>query len=125
PADAADAVKHLAQFLQTSPVGKMVIGLEFTGGTDGQLYPWDRDRARGADYSPAGLEGWRNYLKGKYNNNVSELRAAWKDNTVTFADAEVPNLTNRGYGKSTFVTQSGIDYNLFISEAINNFIIGL
>lgn len=118
-------MKHLTEFLQTSPAGKIVIGLEFTGGTDGQLYPWDRDRARGADYSPAGLEGWRNYLKEKYNGDISQLRAAWKNKQVTFETAEVPSLTPRGYGKSTFVTQAGIDYNLFLSEAINDFILVL
>jgi hypothetical protein len=67
------------------------------------------------------MDGWRHYLKNKYNNNVTTLRTAWKNNGVTFENAEIPSLTDRGYGKSTFVTQSGVDYNNFISDAMANF----
>lgn len=125
PSDAANAVKQLAEFLQTSPVGKIVIGVDFMGGTDGQLYPWDRDRARGADYSPAGLEGWRGFLRKRYGSDISRLQTAWKKSDVTFDNASVATLIDRGYGRSTLVTQQGIDYNDFLSDAMADFILGL
>jgi len=89
PEDAGNAVKALASFLQTSQSGKIVVGVEFTGGTDGQIYPWDRDHARGADYSPAGLEGWRKFLKQRYKNNDALLQRTWKVAEATFENATV------------------------------------
>ena len=125
PEDAGNAVKALASFLQTSAAGKIVIGVEFTGGTDGQIYPWDRDHARGADYSPAGLEGWRKFLRKRYNNDVTRLQRSWKDGAATFENAPIPSLTERSYGSAEAVTAHGFDYNEFISHAIADFMIGL
>lgn len=125
PEDAANAVGQLAAFLQKSEAGKIVIGVEFTGGTDGQIYPWDRDGARGADYSPAGLAGWRKFLRLRYNDDIARLRRDWDDATATFEGALVPGLTERGYGNSTAVSRRGFDYNEFVSQAIADFMIGL
>ncbi len=125
PEDAGNAVKALAAFLQTSPAGKIVVGVEFAGGTDGQIYPWDRDHARGADYSPAGLAGWRKFLKERYKNDVALLQRTWKVAGASFENATVPPLTERSYGSSDAVTPRGFDYNEFISHAIADFMIGL
>ena len=42
------------------------------------------------DYSEFARQRFRDWLREKYNNDVSALRSAWDDPTVTFESAELP-----------------------------------
>lgn len=50
------------------------------------------------DYGPAQIEGFRTWLKNRYEGNVSRLRNAWKDNEVTFETARIPDGASRCEG---------------------------
>ncbi|MEJ5250520.1 MAG: beta-galactosidase [Chthonomonadetes bacterium] len=83
---------------------------------------WFYEYQRGYDYSPAAQEAFRQWLRGRYKNDVVALRAAWHDGSVTFTSASVPTYR----GDTTPVTvlyeyrkgQRYVDYLRFASEII-------
>ncbi len=82
-----DGLRQLAEFLRQSPAGNIVAGFTINGGHDDQFLQWEYGSARGqADYSPAALQEYRNYLKEKYQK-IEALREAWDDPSVDFATA--------------------------------------
>lgn len=90
---------------------------------------WFYEYQRGYDYSPAAQEAFRQWLRGRYKNDVVALRAAWHDGSVTFTSASVPTYR----GDVTPVTvlyeyrkgQRYVDYLQFASEVIARRIISL
>ncbi len=74
------------------------------------------------DYSEASQKGFETYLRNKYKTQEA-LRKAWNDDTVTFANAKIPNSTERdpnGGGGAIFYDpqkdQRLIDFNLYLSD---------
>ncbi len=90
---------------------------------------WFYEYQRGYDYSPAAQEAFRQWLRGRYKNDVVALRAAWHDGSVTFTSASVP--TYRGDTTSATVLyeyrkgQRYVDYLRFASEVIARRLVAL
>lgn len=123
--DVASAARALGEFLERSPAGKIVIGVDFCGGNDGQFYPWDRDETRGEDHSPAAKCEWRSFLRTLYADQTNALQKVWGDPRVDFATAGVPNTTERGHSWKPGVTRRGIDYNEFINQKLAELVLAM
>ncbi len=116
-------LKALAEFLKSSPVGRIVIGFGFNGGHDDQLFQWEYSSMRGqADYSPAALLAYRKYLKEKYRTD-SALQQAWGDTSVTLETAKL--FSEKEWQSRTFWStgRTGLDRKIadgrsFMSESI-------
>lgn len=89
--EAAKAIQDFCSAVSNFPEGKAVIAVYLNGGVDGQWYDqFNSTVTLTADYSPAAVAAFRNYLKMKYQNNLNRLRTAWKVPDVTFETAAVP-----------------------------------
>jgi len=125
-----DAGKALTQYIRhiESKFSEHVIGYhvcaeashEWSYGWWGSLH----------DYGPAQVQGFREWLGQRYQNDVSLLRAAWNDTAVTFAAAEIPSPESRCQGDYfEFIDpaqgRQRIDYldyhNWVVSDAIKHF----
>ncbi|MCK4532556.1 beta-galactosidase [bacterium] len=72
------------------------------------------------DYSPFCKAQFRNWLKKAYKEDISKLRDAWGNNTVTFENAEIPqllshcrDLNNRGVNSAGDKRRQFYDWQLF------------
>jgi hypothetical protein len=99
---------------------KSVIGVSLTGGDDGQWQPWARSGSENhGDFSPAGVNGFRQWLKQKYVT-PEKLQQAWHDTSATFEAAEVPGIAARREGTPFFDPRKDaqvIDYLTFDCES--------
>ncbi len=60
------------------------------------------------DFSKPMLEGFRGYLRGKYHDDVYELREKWKNASVNFHDAILPTMAEReSFNKNGFFWHYG------------------
>ena len=68
--DSGNALRKLVEYLQTTDAGKAVIGYHLCGFSDGQFFDWDYGwkNQHIADYSPAGMASFRDWLRRRYGN---------------------------------------------------------
>ena len=116
--DAAMALRKLVEHLETSDLGKAVVGYHLCGFSDGQFFDWDYGYKNQhiADFSPAGMASFRNWLSRRYEGNVDKLRAAWNDPAVTFETALRPTVDQIWTDKYLVDSQQVADHNRFASE---------
>ena len=90
---------------------------------------WFHPLALGYDRSPANREGFREWLKAKYKNNVVLLRAAWYDGEVQFSTVEIPTFSTRANPQRAFYEprreRSIIDFHEYTSESTARRLIAL
>jgi hypothetical protein len=110
--ETAEAIYDVFSQIESTPEGKRVIGVYLSGGTDGQWL----DLFNGcvpkitlsADYSPAALNAFRNYLKVKYNGDITKLQAAWKDGAAkSFEEIKIPQPEELWRGNEDFHSRYG------------------
>lgn len=93
------AVRHLMD-----RYGEHLMGIHLASGPWGEHFAWDA--LRQGDATPVGEAGhgdvsapmtrrFRDYLRTKYHGDVSRLKAAWRNASVTFENAEVPSMAAR------------------------------
>ena len=84
--DGAEMLRRLAQWLESVPEGKRVIGAYINGSADGQwLFS---NELEFACYSKGALAAFRDYLRDKYATDAALARAWGTD--VTFETAAIP-----------------------------------
>ncbi len=92
--DAAEAIRDILAEFEQKPESKALVGIFFTRGIDGQWFCQFPELIPGvhsmADYSPASLHYFRQFLRDKYGNDLNALRQAWDDPEADFATAEIP-----------------------------------
>lgn len=88
-----EAMKKCVEQIEKSPIGKRVIAYMPTYGvySEWHYYGMAQDMP---DTSEPMLKFFRNYLKDKYHTD-SALQKAWKDDSVTLADAPRPTREQR------------------------------
>lgn len=96
-------LRALAEFLRSNPVGKVVVGVHFQGGFDGQIYEAIPSEL---DHSPGTRQGFQEWLRESYGGDVEALRTAWGDPDVTFETARVCSEGERSTG-AVFLTGTG------------------
>ena len=116
--DSGNALRKLVEYLQTTDAGKAVIGYHLCGFSDGQFFDWDYGwkNQHIADYSPAGMASFRDWLRRRYGNRVELLRKAWNDPSVTFETAQRPTVKQIWTSDFLVDSQQVADHNRFASE---------
>ncbi len=90
--DAGEALRQLLEELANSPEGDSLYTLFICGGEWGEwFYPAFEFEP---DTGPAMTSHFRNWLREKYHTDEA-LRLAWNDESVSIAEAEVPDLEKR------------------------------
>lgn len=121
--EAESALNLLVRQLETTEEARYILGYHL------DCREWFYDYRRGYDYSPAAQEAFRQWLRGRYRNDVVALRAAWHDGSVTFSSASVPPY--RGDAPAPTVLyeyrkgQRYVDYLRFASEMVARRIVAL
>lgn len=121
---ASEAWKHevggtMREFIRrliSGPYVKNIVGYFFF--IYDQEFSWFFEfdgRKHAIDFSPAMRQAFRNFLVEKYRGNVKLLRKAWKDDSVTFETAQIPDLSQRvsgdfGYFRDPSKKMQVLDY---------------
>ncbi|MGD0110999.1 MAG: beta-galactosidase [Armatimonadota bacterium] len=93
--EVARGLTALGHYLRISEVGKVVVGFHFQGGNDGQFYEGTYSEL---DHSAGHRRGFQQWLREVYHDNVSALREAWGDPSVTFDTARICSEAERNAG---------------------------
>lgn len=123
--DILDMVRHFVGHVEKSDLGKVVVGYTITGFCDAQFVNWGWSPKEGSmdDYSVAGQEAFRAWLKEKYQDDVPALQKAWRNADVTFETAAIPSPKRRqakGLWLDWQSMEDVADYNRFMAEASMN-----
>lgn len=114
----SDFLRALAQHLNNTDLGKAVIGVHLTCGSDGQWFSFVWPDWQ--DNSPAHVESFREWLPRRYNNNLKEFRKAWGDATLRFETAPWPPLSARATDHSFYNANLGSDRRLIDAGRFNS-----
>ena len=116
--ECGDALRRLVAHLRETDAGRAVIGIHLCGFSDGQFFDWDFGwkNAHVADYSPAGMAAFRDWLRRRYGDDINLLREAWNDDEVTFETAQRPRVTEIWTDRYLVDSQQVADHNRFASE---------
>ena len=95
-----DVVKHCEE----SPYANHIWGYHLNGGDAGEWY-WPGQFTFGGltGYSQPTRELFRKYLRKKYNNDVSALRKAWKNDKIDFETVEIPHPHRRWQKSENYI----------------------
>ncbi|MDW8104968.1 MAG: beta-galactosidase [Armatimonadota bacterium] len=121
--EAESALTLLVRQLEATEEARFLLGYHL------DCREWFYEYQRGYDYCPAAQEAFRQWLRGRYRNDVVALRAAWHDGSVTFTSASVPAY--RGDASCPTVLyehrkgQRYVDYLRFASEVVARRIVTL
>lgn len=99
-------VKQLVEYLHAHDYRDRIIGYiaeiaepeSAMGGYEQNAFQADRLKLNIGDYNPLAIEVFREFLRRKYAGSVDALRAAWRDDAVTFetASPKLEELTREG-----------------------------
>jgi hypothetical protein len=84
---------------------------------------WFFPEGTGYDTSRAATEGFRDWLRTKYVNDLVALRAAWFDGSVDFKSIQVPQFNPSGkkeggqFMRISRKERRWVDYHLFLSDS--------
>lgn len=135
--DVRDYVQRLVRFMNQRPYAARIMGYipeiaepeSSMGGADQNGFQSDRAKLNIGDYNPQAIAMFRDYLREKYGDTLSELQKAWKNPLVTF-DSAAPNLadlTEEGvYGgvfRDPTEGRMPFDYFEFLSTMVPRFIL--
>ncbi len=114
-----DFIRHMEQ----SDYANHIIGYHPAGGRASEWFWWGN--AQEADYSPAALARYHDWLRERYGNDLVALRAAWGDGAASFETAQPPAPearaeTQHGVFRHPVEAGSVIDYRRFMSDVISH-----
>lgn len=122
-AEMADVIGQIVSWLESAPEGKAVIGIFFSGGTDGQwldLFDNGVKPRQMGDYSDVSRRRFKEYLKEKYGT-VEKLNFAYGQSDITsFDEIEVPRMAELESQEGAFFRVHGVtrqsDYREFMTH---------
>ncbi|MCL5270074.1 MAG: beta-galactosidase [bacterium] len=122
-----DNLLRLIDYVESRPWGARVIGYHLNSGITEEWMYWGCQSRQLADYSKAGVAGFRAWLKARYGDDAA-LRAAWGDPAVTLASAAVPTPEERRRPQPFLLLdpvaqRNVIDYNYFLSDMVADTVI--
>jgi hypothetical protein len=119
--DASAFVERLVRHVEQQPWGGRVINYTFAAGGGGEFHHYqrgmglvERDEAFAGDFSKPAIQAFRVWLRERYDD-VTALRAAWRDDAVTF-DTALPTsdrlvgTAEQGFFRDPAAAQDVIDY---------------
>lgn len=118
--EASEKLKEIVEHMCGQSYYSRIFGVKLSAG---ETFEWTGYGGSGkfCDYGDASLNGFKKYLTAKYEN-VSALRSAWGDNSVTFDTVTLPTVAERGESSLGMIVgnQKIIDFNAFVSYAASN-----
>ena len=91
--EASEVLAQLVKWLEQSPYAKHLIGIHVAGGfTEEWMYHFKDEFY---DKSPVRLEGFREWLRKHYADDVERLRQSWNRNDVTFESAQLGDISGK------------------------------
>lgn len=88
----AEAIQKLIQNLKKNGYWKIVVGINFMGGHDGQF--WTKVIGEyAADYSQGNVRAWQTYLKDNYKD-IKTLNSVWNSTYQVFSEIQIPDPTS-------------------------------
>jgi hypothetical protein len=114
-AEAEECLTEFIKGIRASTVADRVIGVHL------DRNGWSYRNGTTCDTSDAAKQGFGDWLRHRYRDDVVSLRAAWFDGKATFEKAEIPAPSKDG-SREEFVrtgrrARRWVDYNLFLSDA--------
>ena len=94
-AKTAEVLEDFLDWVQKSPYAANLAGIHVASGFTEE---WFYHPKQYHDQNPARLEGFRQWLRDRHKN-VSALRTAWNNTTVTFTTARLANIDEKGRKK--------------------------
>lgn len=89
-----DDLRKLIAHLRRAPYADRIIGYIIYSGYTAEWQMWGTWQPSRDDYSAPALRAFRTFLASRYGNDA-KLRAAWADENVTLATAEMPLWAKR------------------------------
>ena len=121
--EAGEVLRQLVQHVIDAPYGNQVYSFRITMGKTHEAIAPGYDEFTIPDYSEIAGIKYKEWLRERYGNDVSKLRKAWNNDTVTFETAEIPTVPERA--SSDYVSiydpasqRNCLDYGLFLSDVI-------
>lgn len=117
-----ELLRAYVRHMKAQPYARAISGFMLGGGEDGQFYYQvvRGQRTIQDGHSPGDLPLFRDWLRRRYENNVSALRAAWNDPKVTFETAR-PAVQNEKYSGVFFdpkTQQHELDVQRFLNDEV-------
>lgn len=127
-ADAAKMLGDVVYYLERSRFAPYIVGYLPAGGECSEWYWWGVTKGM-SDYSKINTNAFRKYLKKQYSS-VAALREAWKNDTVSFENAEVPpeplrKKSEDGFFRKIEHSRQVYDYRKFMTEATVNAVLAM
>jgi len=86
--DTIEGLRRLIAHVEGSPYADRIIGYHIASGTTEEWMMWGANENQWVDYSPVNIARFRQWLARKYGT-VQALKAAWKDDEVSFDTATI------------------------------------
>ncbi len=120
--ECSEIMKKVLDYLMEQPYANNIAGIKLTGGTTYEWQWWgmNGNTTEVGDFSSAGLNAFREWLKENYETNEA-LQKSWKKSSVTFDTAEVPTIEARSQSEYLSVlsvqdSRAAIDYQRFMTD---------
>jgi hypothetical protein len=117
-----EALRHLIRHLKESPFASRIIGFHPCSGITTEWFHWGAQSGDLVDYSEAGQNDFRRWLREKYGTEAA-LRTAWHQPGITLATAGVPSGERRrspalGVFFDPQTQRDVIDYNRYQHDVV-------
>ena len=135
--DIVASLRALDDWLNSSPLGRAVVGYYICGFNDGDFGHWVHPGTAAGqkepdDYSPGAQNSWRAWLKEKYGGDIAKLNSAWGSALPDFESLSIPSPERRrfkGTGNFPWIPEKEnsevVDFNRFYGEACGDFLGGI
>ncbi|MBO4344941.1 MAG: beta-galactosidase, partial [Victivallales bacterium] len=90
----ADVIRRFIRHIRTTPYAERIVGFHSINGISAEWFHWGSQSRNFVDYSEAGRDDFRHWLKEKYKTDAA-LQKAWGKADVTFDTAVVPSAKER------------------------------
>jgi hypothetical protein len=90
----SEIVRNLIRHLRQTPYAERIIGFHPCSGISWEWFHWGSQSGELVDYSPAGQDDFRRWLRETYGTEAA-LRQAWGRPEASFATAAVPEPARR------------------------------
>lgn len=125
--EATEAMISFIKHVRSEPYGDHFIGYQVTGGVNEWFYanPFEH---RFPDHSRPTADAFRDWLRKKYEGDISALRGFWKIKGVDFENANIPDKgkrlkTDLNLFRDPAVSKHVSDYYEFFSEIVADAVI--
>ena len=118
--DVGNYYKAFIEHVLGQPYASHVFAVKVTAGQTVEWQWWGMTTSTCGDYSPVALNAFRAWLTEQYGTDAA-LQAAWGDDSVTLATAQIPTWGERVNQDYTYILngigqRNVIDYHLFYSQ---------